>query len=815
MNNITFKLLPQITGGELVQGLSDYEIHDLITDSRKANPSKNSVFFAIEGARNDGHKFISTLYKLGCRLFVIEKQIEFSPFPEGNFLKVPSSIKAIQNIAAYKRDLFSIPVIGITGSNGKTIVKEWLSQLLSPDYNIVKNPASYNSQLGVPISVWQMDRQHTIGIFEAGISRADEMKFLQKIIKPTIGIFTNVLSAHDEGFNSREQKANEKANLFSEADVIVYCKDHEIIDRTLQKNQAKRILFNWGSSDTTYVQVLKLDPQTYQVQYKGISIKISKKFTDAASWENLFHCIATLIYLGYPLTEIQSRINQIKSLPMRLELKAGINGCTLIDDSYSNDLAGLSIALDFFESQRSGKGVVFLSDLIESGLDQLEWVERVNSLLEHHKIDRLIAIGPAFKKNRSRLSIANVVYESVEECLKNYSASELTQATVLIKGARAFHFERIAQHFQRKIHGTVMEIDLNSIVHNLNVFRAHLKPETKIMAMVKAFAYGSGSNEVASALQYNKVDYLGVAYADEGKWLRSKGIHIPIMVMNPSAESFSTVIEFDLEPSIYSLSLFQQLIDHLQGAEIFIHLKLDTGMHRLGFVESEMDELVHLLEKSRNIKIKSIYSHLSGSDEAIHDRFTEHQVAFFYAMCDRISTVIHYPVLKHILNTAGISRLNQYQFDMVRLGIGLYGVDPGNELASKLYQAITLRTTISQIKVVKKGETIGYGRHGQSTGEMKIATLSIGYADGFSRAFSTGVGKVLIKNKLAPVIGNVCMDMTMVNVTGIDVNEGEEAIIFGRELLVTEVAKWINTIPYEILTSTSDRVKRVFFAESV
>ena len=816
MNNIFFNQLPDIIGGKLIQLVDNTEIHDLITDSRKASPTNSSVFFAILGRHQDGHKFINDLYKRGCRQFIVEREIDFSLFPEANFLLVSSSLGALQKLVSHHRNSFTIPVIGITGSNGKTIIKEWLSQLLSPEHNLVKNPGSYNSQLGVPLAVWQMDDRHTLGIFEAGISRRNEMDRLESIIKPTLGIFSNVLAAHDEGFHSKEEKAKEKARLFLNADVIVYCKNQDVVEAALYPWKSKnKKLFSWGVSDHADVKISKLNPKSYRVEYSQDSITLTKEFTDQASWENLFHCVTTLIYLGYSLPEIKTRTAQLKSLPMRMELKAGINGSTIIDDSYSNDLAGLSIALDFFESQRSGTGLIFLSDMLDSGLSNPEWIDRINALLVQHKINKLVAIGPIFKKEIGRITLPALAYESVEECLRNFLTSEVTHATVLIKGARSFHLEQIVQLLQRKVHGTVMEIDLNAVVKNLNAFRARLKPETKIMAMVKAFAYGSGSNEVASVLQYHQVDYLGVAYADEGKWLRSKGIYLPIMVMNPSAESLSVIVENNLEPSIYSLPLLQSLVNHLQGAEIFIHLKLDTGMHRLGFENSALDNLIQVLRLHRNIKVRSIYSHLSGSDEALHDDFTHRQVETFNKMFHQLSSEMNYPVLRHILNSAGISRLSQFQFDMVRLGIGLYGIDPGKEISHQLFPAVTLRTTISQIKKIATGETVGYGRHGKSKRATTIATLAIGYADGFSRAFSRGVGKVLIKNQLAPVVGNVCMDMTMVDITGIEADEGDEVIIFGKDLPVTEVARWINTIPYEILTSTSDRVKRVFFAESI
>ncbi len=813
---IRFKHLPQITGGTLLQLAEDRPVDDLIVDSRKGKPSNGSLVFAIEGVRHDGHQYINDLYRLGCRQFIIEKELNLTHFTDSNFLLVHSTIKALQQIATANRNFFSVPVVGITGSNGKTIVKEWLHQLLSPDYVIVKNPGSYNSQVGVPLSVWQMGEHHNLGIFEAGISKPGEMKLLASIIQPTIGIFTNLLAAHDEGFESRKQKAEEKALLFENCSTVIYCKDHLWIDSVLSTQQnEKRKLFTWGYSQNADVIISKISDQEFQISFQGSSFKIQKNFSDPASCENLFHCVTVMIHLGYSPVIIASRITPLKSLPMRMEMKEGLQGSTIIDDSYSNDFAGLKIALDFLQSHSIENRMVILSDMLETGLKPTEWIKQINQLAVQHQVDKLIGIGPAFLEHSTQLTLPGEVFGTVEEFLNQINHVDITNATLLIKGARAFRLERVVQKLQKKIHGTVMEINLGAIVHNLNIYRSRLKPTTKIMAMVKAFSYGSGSHEVAAILQYHKVDYLGVAYTDEGKALRAHGIHLPIMVMNPTPESFHALIDLKLEPSIYSVSLLRSIINQIQGKEIAIHLKLETGMHRLGIDEHDMDEVIDLLKVNPNVKVKSVYSHLAGSDSSEHDNFSAAQAERFNSLCERISINFDHPILKHILNSSGISRLSQFQYDMVRIGIGLYGIDPGNELSSLLKQAVTLSATISQIKTIKPGDTIGYGRHGKSVGEMKIATLSIGYADGYNRGFSRGIGRVLVKDRFAPVVGNVCMDMTMVDITGIEAEEGDQVIIFGEDLLVSEVASWINTIPYELLTSTSDRVKRIFFAESI
>jgi Alr-MurF fusion protein len=812
---LVFQDLPQITGGKLVQSAFQGFVVDIMTDSRKAVLGPNTVFFAIAGTNHDGHAFIADLAKRGCQQFVVERPIDIDQCPGCNVLLVTSAIQALQQIAAHHRQQFQYPVIGITGSNGKTVVKEWLHQLLSPDFTIIKNPGSYNSQLGVPLSVWAMDYHHTLGIFEAGISKPNEMEALAAIIQPTVGLFTNLLAAHDEGFASRQAKAAEKAKLFKNATVVVYCKDHVLVDEALKKYpSATRQLFSWGYSPDAQVRVQDV-AAGFRITYQGDSFEIQQVMPDAASRENLLHAVAMMLYWRYAPSVIQARLVGLRTLPMRLEMKEGVRGSTVIDDSYSFDLAGLKISLDFLNAQNKSHKVVVLSDLLESGLQPTDWIARAQTMIQHAHVDFLIGIGKALATHAQLLTVNHAVFSTVEECLAAWHTLPIADAAVLIKGARVFRLERIAQKLQKKIHGTVLEVDLNAVVHNLNMFRAQLNPQTKIMAMVKAFAYGSGTHEVATLLQYHKVDYMGVAYADEGQALRKHGIHVPIMVMNPTPETMDILLESNLEPSIYSLPLLHALCHHLQGRALSIHIKFDTGMHRLGFEEGDLPALLGILQQHPNIHISSVYSHLAGSDEAIHDGFSAQQVERFVKMYHALSTTLNIKPIRHILNSAGISRLGQYQMDMVRLGIGLYGVDPGLAMSQSLQPAVTLRTTISQIKTVAAGETIGYGRHGKAEHPMQLATLAIGYADGYSRKFSKGVGKVWVNGQLAPVVGNVCMDMTMIDVTQCQAQEGGTVEIFGSNLSVSAVADWIGTIPYELLTSTSDRVKRVFFAAGV
>ncbi|CAN5161613.1 bifunctional UDP-N-acetylmuramoyl-tripeptide:D-alanyl-D-alanine ligase/alanine racemase [soil metagenome] len=806
-----FKDLKHLLLGEVVVESEDRGIQNLLIDSRKAVISEDSLFFAISGDRHDGHSFLKELYRLGVRQFIVEKDIDTASFAHANILKVGSSIDALQTLAAIHRKQFSLPVIGVTGSNGKTIVKEWLYQVLSIDLKIVKNPGSYNSQVGVPISVWQIKKDHELGIFEAGISRSGEMEKLRKIIQPTVGIFTNLGTAHDEGFSSHEEKAKEKAMLFVDCESVIYCREHSVVHESLLKTKSN--LISWGFSQSADIQITRSGLTEFTVVYKNEKFFLTLPFRDAASQENAFHVMSFMLLRNYGGDIIQERITQLHSVSMRLELKQGINRCIIIDDSYNNDLAGLRISLDFLKNQQKVKKTLILSDILQSGLTASELMLEIQKLISTSQVKRIIGIGPVLSGHKS-LFPGGSFYPSTKEFLDNLQPGSYADEVILIKGARHFQFEKIVQRLQRKVHGTVMEIDMNAMVHNLNYFKSCLRAGTKLMAMVKAFAYGSGSEEVANMLQYHRIDYLGVAYADEGVDLRNNNITVPIMVLNPSEESFSLLIEYQLEPEIYNLRILKSLLAFLNGQPCTIHLKMDTGMHRLGFERSDLKEALELIRTHSNIRVASVFSHLSGADESKHDDFSTQQAILFIEMADEIEAALGYRPLRHLLNSPGILRFPEFQFDMVRLGIGLYGIDPTEEGKSNLLPVASIKTVISQIKTIKEGETIGYSRKGKAEKTMKLATLAIGYADGFSRSFSGGKGNVLIHGKLAPVIGNVCMDMTMVDITDIPSTEGDEAIIFGPGLPIQQVAKWGDTIPYEILTNTSDRVKRVYFAES-
>jgi Alr-MurF fusion protein len=811
---ITFSQLPTIVDGKLIALHADCEIRSIITDSRKGTDATGAVFFAIKGKHHDANAFLLPMYQIGVRQFVVESIDDdtIKKLSGSNILKVASSLRALQRMATAHRSEFKIPVIGITGSNAKTIIKEWLFTLLAPDFRIVKNPGSYNSQLGVPLSVWQIQPHHQLGIFEAGISRPGEMENLEKIISPTIGIFTNLGTAHDEGFSGSEEKVNEKLKLFESSTVLIYSTDHAAVHSAVRRRAIKS--FSWGSGEDSTVSVKKT-PNGYRCTYDGKAMNFVFPFDDKSSIENCLHCITVMIYLGYGEEVIASRLKSLRSVPMRLELKEGVNHSYLIDDTYNNDLAGLRISLEFLSNQyHKNKKRLILSDILETGLSPQELVNQISTLVAQYKIQSFIGIGPILSQHKNLFSGDTMFFESTESFLTEFKLDILDNEVILVKGARAFQFEKIIQRLQKKVHGTVMEIDLGAVVDNLNYFRSMLQPATKIMVMVKAFAYGSGSVEIANLLQYHKVDYLGVAYADEGVELRKNNITLPVMVMNPSAETFQSLLEFNLEPEIYSFGVLHQYLNFLHGRKSSVHLKLDTGMHRLGFEKENIPELIDILKANPQITVASIFSHLAGADEAEHDQFTMQQAEAFISMAGKISMALDYQPLFHILNSPGILRKAEWQFDMVRLGIGLYGVNPTAE-RFPLKPVATLKTTISQIKHVRKGETVGYGRRGVAESEMRIATIAIGYADGFSRAFSRGVGEVLIHGKRAAVVGNVCMDMTMVDITGIDATEGDEVIVFGKDLPIQELAERIRTIPYELLTNTSERVKRVFVAESI
>jgi alanine racemase len=797
-------------------------IDHLLIDSRRLVFPATTLFFPLQSQRRNGEDFIEELYHSGVKSFVVTPSFDCARYPDANFLRVENPLRALQNLAAFHRKRFQIPVIGITGSNGKTIVKEWLYQLLNNDYNIVRSPKSYNSQIGVPLSVWQMNETHTIAVFEAGISQSGEMDFLESVIQPTIGILTNVGAAHSAGFSSKEEKVREKLKLFKNAYTIVSNNQDAVINAFIEPND-KQKWFIWGTGDADLkiAEIEKSDGKTdITAHYNGRKVSISIPFTDDASVENAITCWSLLLFLKVDNAVITQRMAELQSVEMRLQLKKGINNCSLINDSYSNDLSSLRMALDFLHQQSGNQSTtVILSDLGEIASSN-EQYEKVLQALVQHKVDKFIGIGPRlnslqaeFKRDLPQCYF----YSSVEDFTRHFVNSRYRDELILLKGARSFEFEQIDLLFEQKVHQTVLEVNLTAMVHNLKEYQRYLKPTTKMMAMVKAFSYGSGSAEVASVLQFHKVDYLAVAYADEGVELRKAGIQMPIMVMNPEQITFQSLVEYNLEPEMYSFTILKAFNSYLynEGLQQFpVHIKIDTGMHRLGFEHADLPELLTFLKANRRMVIKSVFSHMVGSESALHDAFTQQQVALFVDACDKIEAATSYSFIRHISNSAAIFRHPAYQFDMVRLGIGLYGVDSSTENKLSLTPVATLTSTIAQIRKVKKGETVGYSRRGVVTRDSLIATIRIGYADGFNRKLGNGVGYVYIKGKLAPVIGSVCMDMTMIDITDIKgVSEGDTVEIFGANLPVQRVAEWCETIPYEIMTSVSQRVKREYYEE--
>jgi alanine racemase len=791
----------------------------LLTDSRRIVNPAGSLFFALSG-RRQGIDFIVDAYTAGVRSFVVDHRPD-TIMPDANFLIVTNVLTALQTLAANRRSQYSLEVIGVTGSNGKTIVKEWLYQLFCPEKNIVRNPKSYNSQIGVPLSVWQINEANDLAIFEAGISAPGEMDRLEAIIQPTIGVLTHIGTAHDEGFTSTKEKLGEKLLLFKNCKLLVY--NYEaLLD---YKDELKtRECFSWSRTfnlvDLYVFSETTISGKYYlRAIYKEEEIECLIPFRDEASIENAIVCWATMLAMGCTPEQADDRIERLTAVSMRLELKHGINDCSVIDDSYNSDIQSLEIALNFLDQQNQHKKrTLILSDIYQSGLGQDALYKQVAEMVSNKKIDRFIGVGTSLQEHKDYFNVPDVhFYTDTPELLKQLTKLHLNDETILIKGSRSFEFEKVSRALVQKAHETVLEINLNNMLGNLNYYKSKLRPGVKIMAMVKAFSYGSGTFEVANILQYNKVDYLAVAYTDEGIALRETGITLPIVVLNPEPQAYDKLVANRLEPSIYSFTLLDEFVKYAQDTDVLnypVHLKIDTGMHRVGFEEIDLDPLCDLLEINQYIHVQSVFSHLVASDSEQHDLFTLAQIGIFEKAYAAIEEALGYTVIKHISNTSGIVRWPTAQYDMVRLGIGLYGIDaavPADDMGLK--PIATLKTTVSQVKKVLAAETIGYNRNGSLKTDGKIATVRIGYADGYLRAFGNGVGKMLVNGTLVPTVGNVSMDMCMLDVTNAEVKEGDEVIVFNEHQRIEELAVQIGTIPYEILTNISQRVKRVYFYE--
>jgi len=800
-------------------------IAHLLTDSRRLIYPDTSLFFAISTGQNDGHLYIEELIQRGVFNFVVKANFDTSSFPAVNFLKVDDVLLALQVIASNHRSQYSYLVIGITGSNGKTIVKEWLNQLLANRYHIIRSPRSYNSQIGVPLSVWEMEEKHQLAIFEAGISQKGEMDVLANIIQPTIGILTSMGTAHQEGFENETEKRNEKWKLFQKAQVIIApLADVALRDNDVAQNLSVPIIITWSRTGEASLKIKSekiTQGQTHlQANYQGTDIQLVIPFTDLISVNNTITCLLTLLYLQMPMSEIQEGISQLRHLDMRMQIKKGIQHCYILNDSYSNDIHSLQLALTYATQQAGALPItLILSDIAQLNQDPVQY-EQLLQQLAVFQIKKLITIGAELAKALQQNKILQnkgvhvISFETTQQFIHQMDIHSFKEEFILIKGARIFELEKINELLQLQVHKTMAEINLTTLVSNYKKIKNVVGSKVKIMAMVKAFGYGTGSVEIARILQFHHVDYLSVAYADEGVVLRQAGIHVPIMVMNVDETTFDTLVKYHMEPEIFSISQYEQFDQYIKNQAISnfpIHIKLNTGMNRLGFDMDTIEKLCGALKSNARLKVQSIFSHLSASGNKNFETFTHQQLDLFNSAAKKIETTLGYTTLKHIANSDAILLNSNFHLDMVRLGIGLYGATQG---AIALEPVIQLTTTISQIRHLKKGDTVGYNRAGVLLRDSIIATVRLGYADGYSRQLGLGKGAMWVNGLLAPIVGDICMDMTMIDVTDIpSVSEGDSVQVFGKNLALTQVAKWAGTIPYEILTSIGQRVKRIYIAD--
>jgi Alr-MurF fusion protein len=818
---MTSSEIAEIVNGRLT-GNPELIVADIVTDSRQLSYTDGLAFFAIKGKNHDGHLFIDNLYKKGVRIFVVEKLPENpGAYADASFIETGNTIAALQDLAAYKRKSFNSPVIAVTGSAGKTIVKEWLADILGLSLPVIRSPKSFNSQVGVPLSVWKLNEKYKLGIFEAGISLPGEMEKLQRVIKPEVGVITNIGDAHGENFPDNEAKATEKLKLFSHASSIIYCSDHKIINRLLKTDNIfnSKELIDWSCENKDAAIFVKEFTQPgnrtrIEMSFKGKTYEFIIPFSDRASVENAITAASVCLALKTDPETIKKGLASLVSVAMRMELKTGINNCQLIEDYYNSDPGSLGMAIEYLKVQNSRKTTLILSDFVQSGRDEKELYSEVAERVRKAGIDRFIGIGPALARNSSLFNPDAVFYYSTEELILHFNPAEYSGEIILLKGARKFEFEKIGKLLEQQVHQTVLEVNLDAIAHNLNEFRRHLDPGTRIMAMVKAFAYGAGPAEIAGLLEFHRVSYLGVAYADEGVELRNAGVTLPVVVMNPDLSSSEIIIRYGLEPVIFSLSSLGQFAEVASKHGLVqypVHIKIDSGMHRLGFMPDEIRDLTAWIKTTESLKVASVFSHLAASEDPAFDAFTHRQVKVFLEAVAEIKKAAGYSFLRHICNSAGIVRFPQYQFEMVRPGIGIYGTGEFNGL--NLKPAGRFKTRISQVKRIPGGEPVGYGCTDVSDKERVIGILPVGYADGFNRKLGNRNGIMFIRNKRVPVIGNVCMDMCMVDITGLNAEVGDETEIFGENIRIEELAAKCQTIPYEILTSIPARVKRVFFRE--
>ena len=827
--NYSIEKITTLIGARRI-GNADAQIGWLLTDSRSLCFPEETLFFALKTPRNDGHRYIADLYRRGVRNFVVEDHSltsHLSPltsYQDANFLVVPSPLAALQRLAERHRDEFDIPIVGITGSNGKTMVKEWLYQLLSPQMTVTRSPKSFNSQIGVPLSVWLLNEQTQVGLFEAGISQMGEMEALRDMIQPTIGVLTSLGAAHQENFRSMEEKCMEKMRLFDGAKVIAYNSDDDVVSRCIRRSGFKGEKIGWSRENISaplYIENISLTSHPSPLTsisyiYKGTRASYEIPFFDEASLQCSFACAAVALYLGVTPEQLAERMPLLEPVAMRLEVKEGQHGCTLINDSYNSDINSLDIALDFMSRREMPTKTLILSDIFQSGRSDADLYTEVNALCMKRGVSRLIGIGSRITAEASCFQFPASFFATTEAFLQSDTFRSLHDEVILIKGARPFGFDRITEQLELKVHETILEVNLNAVVNNLNFYRSFLKPETKLVCMVKADAYGAGAVEVAKTLQDHRVDYLAVAVADEGVTLRRNGITQNIMIMNPEMTAFKTMFDYDLEPEVYSFRLMDALIRAAEKQGITgwpVHIKLDTGMHRLGFdPEKDIDEVISRLKGQNAIIPRSVFSHFVGSDSDDFDNFSAMQFQKFDVASRKLQSAFSHKILRHMDNSAAIEHFPERQMDMCRLGLGLYGVDPRDN--RMLSTVSTLKTTILQLRHVPKEETVGYSRKGVLTRDSVIAAIPIGYADGLNRHLGRGACYCLVNGQKAPYVGNICMDVAMIDVTDIpDVHEGDTVEIFGEHLPVTVLSDVLQTIPYEVMTSVSNRVKKVYFQD--
>ena len=829
--NYSIEKITTLIGARRI-GETDAQIGWLLTDSRSLCFPEETLFFALKSTRNDGHRYIEDLYRRGVRNFVVEAKgiAEYCPngsvttMADANFLIVPSPLAALQRLAERHRDEFNIPIVGITGSNGKTMVKEWLYQLLLPSQKIVRSPRSYNSQIGVPLSVWLLNEQTEIGIFEAGISQPGEMMALRDIIQPTIGVLTSLGSAHQENFRSMEEKCLEKLELMHDTEAMVYCSDNDIVSRCIRRMQYKGEKIAWSQCDeqvALFVKRIENKGQSARITYiwQGEENTYSIPFIDEASIEDTITCAAVALRLGLTPGQLADRMPKLEPVAMRLEVKEGQRGCLLINDSYNSDINSLDIALDFMQRRESAGSLtktLILSDIFQTGTPPEKLYAQVSDLAVKRGINKFIGIGPELSAQADRIQIADKqFFADVNHFLSSDAFAALHHELILLKGARPFGFDQITEQLEQKVHETILEVNLNAVVENLNYYRSFLKPETKMVCMIKADGYGAGAVEIARTLQDHRVDYLAVAVADEGVTLRKAGITANIMIMNPEMTAFKTMFDYDLEPEVYSFRLLDALIKAARKEGITgwpVHIKLDTGMHRLGFDPvDDMDELIDRLKHQNAVIPRSVFSHFVGSDSDDFDSFSAQQFALFEEGSSKLQSAFSHKILRHIDNSAGIEHFPERQLDMCRLGLGLYGIDSRDNRI--LNTVSTLKTTILQMHHVPAGETVGYSRKGKLDRDSVIAAIPIGYADGLNRHLGNRHGYCLVNGQKAEYVGNICMDVAMIDVTDIPCQEGDQVEIFGEHLPVTVLSDAIDTIPYEVLTGVSNRVKRVYFQD--